>query len=58
MVTCGPVRVGMMRGLSAMGKYDEALKHAKIALERAPDQLNKDSLTAAIGSLEKKQDVN
>ncbi len=53
-----PVRVGMMRGLSALGKYDEALKHAKIALERAPDKLNKDSLTAAVANLEKQQDVN
>ena len=53
-----PVRVGMMRGLSALGKFDEALKHAKVALERAPDQLNKDSLANAISSLEKKQDVN
>ena len=53
-----PVRVGMARGLAANGKYDEAIKHAKIAFERAPDSLNKNSLKAAIEKLEKGEDIN
>ena len=53
-----PVRVGMMRALSAMGKYDEALTHAKIAYERAPDQLNKNNLAAFMEKLKKKEDGN
>ena len=53
-----PVRVGMARGLAANGKYKEALQHAKIAHERAPDQLNKNALEAAIGKLEKGEDIN
>ena len=53
-----PTEVGMMRGLSAIGKYDEALKHAKIALTQAPDKLNKDGLANSIEKLTAKQDVN
>ena len=53
-----PTEVGMMRGLSAIGKYEEALKHAKIALTQAPDNLNKDGLANSIEKLEQKQDVN
>ena len=53
-----PVRVGMARGLSANGNYKEAMKHAKIAYDRAPDELNKNSLKAAMGKLEKGEDIN
>lgn len=53
-----PTEVGMMRGLSAVGKYDEALKHAKIALTQAPDKLNKDGLANSIEKLKQQQDVN
>jgi len=53
-----PTEVGMMRGLSALGKYEDALKHAKIALAQAPDKLNKNSLEESIKKLERKQDVN
>ena len=53
-----PTEVGMMRGLSALGKYDKALKHAKVALTQAPDKLNKDGLTNNIEQLKQKQDVN
>jgi hypothetical protein len=48
----------MMRGLSATGDYKNALKHARLALEQAPDPLNKSSLEQAITKLENKQDVN
>ncbi len=53
-----PVNVGLARGYSALGKYDEALKHAKLAFERAPDKLNKDSLASAIEKLKKGEDIN
>lgn len=53
-----PTEVGMMRGLSATGKYEAALKHAKVALTQAPDKLNKDGLTRNIEQLKSKQDVN
>lgn len=53
-----PVNVGLARGYSAMGDYKTALKHAKIALQKAPDQLNKDALTAAVSNLEKGQPMN
>jgi len=53
-----PTHVGMMRGLSATGDYKNALKHAKLALEQAPDPLNKSTLEQAIIKLENKQDVN
>lgn len=47
-----PTHVGMMRGYSAMGDLKNALKHAKIALTQAPDDVNKNSLTAMIKTLE------
>lgn len=53
-----PVHVGLARGYSAAGKYKEALKHAKLALAQAPDDLNKRSLEAAIKKLEQNQDWN
>lgn len=53
-----PTNVGMARGLSAVGRYDEALKYAKLALEEAPDQVNKDSMTRAVEKLQKKEDIN
>lgn len=53
-----PTAVGMMRGLSAVGKYEEALKHAKTALTQAPDKLNKDGLANSIEKLKLKEDVN
>ncbi len=53
-----PTNVGMARGLAAVGRYDEALKYAEMAHEEAPDQLNKDSMKAAIDKLKQKQDIN
>ena len=53
-----PTNVGMARGLSAVGRYDEALKYAQMAAEEAPDQLNKDSMNAAVEKLKQKQDIN
>jgi hypothetical protein len=53
-----PTNVGMMRGLSALGRYEEALRYAMAGLEEAPDQVNKDNLAGMITKLKAKQDVN
>lgn len=53
-----PTEVGMARGLSAIGKYKEALPHAEKALTQAPDALNKNSLTQMIANLKAGKDVN
>lgn len=53
-----PVNVGMMRGLSALGRYEEALPYAEKALANAPDDANRRNLEAAIESLEAGRDVN
>ncbi len=53
-----PVNVGLMRGYSALGEYKKALKYAEKALENAPDQLNKDNLTASIEKLKSGEGVN
>jgi hypothetical protein len=56
--TTWPVNVGLARGYSAVGKYKEALKHAKLALAQATDDVNKKSLEAGIKKLEAGQDWN
>ncbi|MFD0861492.1 DUF2911 domain-containing protein [Sungkyunkwania multivorans] len=53
-----PVHYGMARGLSAIGKHKEALKHLKIALNNAPNKPNKDAIVAGIAKLEKGEDIN
>jgi hypothetical protein len=53
-----PVHVGLARGYSANGRYKDALKHAKLALAQAPDDLNKQSLAAGIKKLEEGKDMN
>jgi len=46
-----PTHVGLARGYSAIGKLDKALEHAKVALEQAPDDLNRKSLEGMVQSL-------
>lgn len=53
-----PTNVGMMRGLSAAGRFDEALTYAQAALIQAPDDFYKKNLTSMIEKLKSKQDVN
>jgi tetratricopeptide (TPR) repeat protein len=56
-----PTAVGMARGLSAVGRYDEALAHARKALEQArerQDTVNASSLEGMIRKLEAGQDAN
>jgi tetratricopeptide (TPR) repeat protein len=53
-----PTEVGLMRGYSAVGRYKDALKNAKAALAKAPDDVNKTNLTRMVGLLEQGKDVN
>jgi hypothetical protein len=53
-----PVHVGLARGYSAVGRYKDALKHAKLALAQAPDEQNRKTLEAGIKKLEAGQDMN
>ncbi len=53
-----PTNVGMARGLSSVGKYEEAIKYAQAAILQAPDDVNKKSLMSMIEKLKSKQDVN
>ncbi len=53
-----PIHVGLARGYSAVGQYDKALEHAKLAHANAPDDLNRDGLAASIAKLEKGEDIN
>jgi hypothetical protein len=53
-----PTNVGMARGLSALGRYDEAVKYATAALAEAPDEQNRSNVTRMIEKLQAKQDVN
>ena len=47
-----PTNVGLMRGYSAKGDIQKALKYAKIALTQAPDDLNRNGLKSAIEKFE------
>ena len=53
-----PVNVGLARGYSAMGRYQDALKYAKLAAAQAPDENNKKSLQAGIEKLQQGKDMN
>jgi len=53
-----PVDYGLARGYSALGDYNKALKHLKIAHTRVPDAANKAALEANLAKLEKGEDIN
>lgn len=53
-----PSPAGMVRGLSANGKYKEALEIAEKALLVAPDEANKSFLKTAIEKLKMGKDMN
>jgi predicted negative regulator of RcsB-dependent stress response len=53
-----PVDVGLARGYSAVGDYNKALKHLKIALTRVPDAANKAAIETNLAKLEKGEDIN
>ena len=56
--TVWPVNIGLARGYSAVGRYPEALKYAKLALPQAPDEVNKKNIEGMIKKLEAGQDIN
>lgn len=53
-----PVNVGLARGYSAVGRYKDALKYARLALAQAPDDLNRKTLEDGIKKLEAGKDMN
>jgi len=53
-----PVNVGLARGNSAVGKYKDALKYAKLAVAQAPDENNRKAMQAAVEKLEAGKDMN
>jgi len=53
-----PVNWGLARGYSAVGKFPEALKAAKLALSQAPDDGNKKNVENGIKKLEQGKDIN
>ncbi len=53
-----PTAVGMMRAESANGNFKEAAKFAKLAIEQAPDSLNKNFLEGALTKLQNGEDIN
>jgi hypothetical protein len=53
-----PVDVGLARAYAAEGKTKEALKHAKMALAKAPDPGNRQNLEQIIQRLEKGEAIN
>ncbi len=50
--------MGLTRGYSANGDYKNALKYANMALPLAPDNNNKNNVTAMIQKLKEGKDVN
>ncbi len=53
-----PVDYGLARAYSAIGDYKKALKHLKIARERAPDPLNQNAIEVNLRKLEAGEDIN
>lgn len=53
-----PVNWGLARAYSALGKYPDALKYAKLALTQAPDDANKKNIENGIKKLEQGKDLN
>lgn len=47
-----PVNVGLARGYAAVGRTQEALKYAKLAVQQAPDELNRTNLQKMVADLE------
>jgi len=50
--------MGLVRGYSAVGDYQNALKYANMALPLAPDQNNKNNVSTMIDKLKQNKDVN
>ena len=53
-----PVNVGLMRAYSALGKYKDALRYARLALPQAPDEVNRKNIEDSIKKLGEGKDIN
>lgn len=53
-----PTEVGLTRAYSAKGDYKEALKHANLAKQQAPDENSRKSVDTLISTLQQGKDVN
>jgi len=53
-----PVHTGLARAYSAVGDYKASLTHAELALEQAPDEVNRKSLQDMVAKLKEGKDVN
>jgi len=53
-----PVNVGLARGHAAMGRNQEALKYARLALTQAPDEGSKKNTEGLVKQLEEGKNVN
>jgi tetratricopeptide (TPR) repeat protein len=47
-----PVNVGLARGYAAVGRTQEALKYAKLAVQQAPDDVNKKAMQKLVDDLQ------
>jgi len=53
-----PTNVGMARGLSALGRFKEAIPYAEAALSQAPDSQNQAAIRAMVDKLKDGRDIN
>jgi tetratricopeptide (TPR) repeat protein len=53
-----PVHVGLARGYAGVGDVKKALEHAQKALTQAPDDINKQSLTAMVKSFSEGKNIS
>ncbi|MEW6363794.1 MAG: DUF2911 domain-containing protein [Acidobacteriota bacterium] len=53
-----PTDVGLARGYAAVGDFKRALKHARLALVKAPDEDNRNNLRRMIENLEKGESID
>lgn len=53
-----PVNVGLARGYSALGRYKDAARYAKLAIAQAPDDMNRNVLQEGLKKLEAGKDMN
>ncbi|HKR65253.1 MAG TPA: DUF2911 domain-containing protein [Thermoanaerobaculia bacterium] len=53
-----PVNFGLARGYSAVGRFKDALKYAKLAVTQAPDEGNRRAMEDAAKRLEEGKDIN
>lgn len=53
-----PVDIGMARGLSALGRYDEAVPYLENAVAVAPNDFNKNNAETLLATIKEGKDIN